>query len=183
MSIRLNAIVLAAALVCTQSAFAFNLTSPSIPTGGTFTIVQTYHGFGCLGSDQSPALIWHDIPHGTRSFAVTLYDPDAPTGSGWWHWVVVDIPASSRGLLAGAGTPHAKLLPAGAVQMRNDFGSFGYGGPCPPRGDRPHRYQFTVYALKTAHLKLPSDASPAMVGFFIHANIIASARLVVRYGR
>ncbi len=181
--IRFNIIMFAVTLACTGSAYAFDLTSPSFPTGKSFTVAQTYHGFGCVGSSRSPALAWHGVPRGTRSFAVTLYDPDAPTGSGWWHWVVVDLPASTRDLLANAGNPDARLLPAGTVQIRNDFGSLGYGGPCPPQGDRPHHYVFTVYALKTAHLKLPSDASPAMAGFFIHANTIASARLVVRYGR
>lgn len=136
MSIPFNIIVLAATLVFTGSAYAFDLTSPSFPPGKSFTVAQTYHGFGCVGISRSPALAWHDVPRGTRSFAVTLYDPDAPTGSGWWHWMVVDLPTSARGLPADAGSPDARLLPAGAVQIRNDFGSFGYGGPCPPKAIR-----------------------------------------------
>lgn len=182
MSIRF-VLVVAAALISAGPAYALKLSSPSIPAGGTFSVKQTYHGFGCIGGNRSPALNWRDVPQGTRSFALTLYDPDAPTGSGWWHWVVVDIPASARDVPAGAGSPGAGKLPAGAVQIRNDFGAAAYGGPCPPRGDRPHHYTFTIYALKTAHLKLPPGASPAMAGFLIHANAIASAQLVVRYGR
>jgi Raf kinase inhibitor-like YbhB/YbcL family protein len=183
MTFRLSLFFLAGLLVSAGPVHAFELTSPSIPSGGTFPSAQTYHGFGCTGSNLSPALVWSGVPRGTRSLALTLYDPDAPTGSGWWHWVVVDLPASTRKLPAGAGKPGSGALPAGAVQIRNDFGTSAYGGPCPPQGGRPHRYVFTIYALKTAHLSLPPGAGPAMAGYFIHANALASARLVVRYGR
>ncbi len=183
MPIRFSTIVLSAALCCAAPAHAFELSSPSIPPGGTFSSAAIFHGFGCAGGNLSPALAWRDVPHGARSFALTLFDPDAPTGSGWWHWVVVDVPAVTRALPEGAGSASGGALPAGAVQIRNDFGVVAYGGPCPTAGDRPHRYVFTLYALRTAHLDLPPGASPAMAGFLIRANAISQAHLTVRYGR
>src|SRR6476620_10493079 len=104
---------------------------------------------GGSGGNVSPALSWSHAPPGTQSFALLMHDPDAPTGSGWWHWVVYNLPASTTSLAAGAGDPTKKLLPPGVVQGRTDFGAPGYGGPCPPQGDKPHRYIFTVFALKT----------------------------------
>jgi hypothetical protein len=115
--------------------------------------------------------------------AVTVYDPDAPTGSGWWHWVVYDIPAGVHELKEGAGTKDGHRLPPGSRQAVTDFGAPGYGGPCPPKGDRPHHYIVTVYALKTAKLPVPSAASPAQIGYFLHFATIGKGRLVGRYGR
>ena len=112
-----------------------------------------------------------------------MYDPDAPTGSGWWHWVVYNLPASATGLPEGAGSADGKGLPAGAAQGRTDFGAPGFGGACPPAGDKPHRYVFTVYALKTDKLEVPADGSAALVGFMIHANQIGHASFTARYGR
>lgn len=175
--------VLVLALLCASSAQAFELNSPSLPPGATFSPAAVFHGFGCSGANLSPALAWRDVPPGTRSFALSLFDRDAPTGSGWWHWVVVDLPPSTRALPSGVGRIGRPALPAPAIQIRNDFGSRAYGGPCPPLGDPPHRYVFTLYALKTARLPLPSGASAAMAGFFIHANAIGATQLVVRYGR
>lgn len=123
------------------------------------------------------------MPAGTQSLAFTVYDPDAPTGSGWWHWVVYNLPADTRGLsgtTAGAG---ASSLPNGAVQGRTDFGENTYGGACPPAGDKPHRYIFTLHALKTPRIELPPDASAAHVGFMLHMNALAQTRLVATYGR
>ena len=111
-----------------------------------------------------------------------MYDPDAPTGSGWWHWVVYNIPATATGLPVGAGNAGSKL-PAGAVQSHTDFGTPGYGGPCPPAGDKAHRYIFTVYALKAERIDAPDEASAAMVGFMIHANTLAKSSLTAHYGR
>ena len=162
---------------------AFELASPSIRAGGTISAEQVFQGFGCTGGNHSPALSWRGAPAGTRSYALTVYDPDAPTGSGWWHWVVVDIPARVHGLPAGAGNPARHALPAGAREIRNDYGTRAYGGPCPPIGDRPHHYIFTVYALKVPTLDLPADASPALTGTMIHANTIGSASFTGRYGR
>src|SRR6185312_8861333 len=114
-----------------RAASAFTLTSAEVKPGGSIAAEQVYKGFGCTGENVSPSLAWKDPPSGTKSFAVTVYDPDAPTGSGWWHWVVFNLPASTHALPKGAGDAGGSGMPAGAVQSRTDFGSAGYGGPCP----------------------------------------------------
>ena len=126
---------------------------------------------------QIPALSWTNVPAGTKSFAVHCFDPDAPTGSGFWHWVVVNIPASVTELKLDAGNPASGLLPKGALQTRTDFGKPGYGGPCPPEGHGPHRYQFTVFAVKQETLPVNADTSAAIVGFNLHFNTIEKATL------
>ena len=161
----------------------FTLTSPQVKEGGHIAAEQVFNGFGCTGGDISPALHWRGAPAGTKSFAVTVYDPDAPTGSGWWHWVVFNIPASVPGLVKGAGNPNSGLAPEGSIQSRTDYGIYGYGGPCPPKGDKPHRYIFTVYALKIDKLPLDKNAPAAMVGFYLHANMLGKAVLKGYYGR
>jgi Raf kinase inhibitor-like YbhB/YbcL family protein len=153
-----------------------------VTPNGTLANDQVYNGFGCNGKNISPALNWSGAPGGIKSFALTVYDPDAPTGSGWWHWIVYNIPASITELPQGAGSSGGNL-PAGAVQGRTDFGTSGYGGPCPPKGDKPHRYIFTVYALKTDRLNVPANSSAAMIGFTIGANKLASASITALYGR
>jgi Raf kinase inhibitor-like YbhB/YbcL family protein len=160
----------------------FRLRSPTVAPNSMLSNDQVYSGFGCSGKNISPALSWRGSPRGTKSFALTVYDPDAPTGSGWWHWVVYNLPANVRELPAGAGNPGGEL-PAGAVQGHTDFGTSGFGGACPPAGDKPHRYIFTVYALKSEKISVPDEASAAMVGFMIHANALAKASLTARYGR
>ena len=164
-------------------AAGFTLTSPTIKPGSMLTEAQVFKGFGCEGKNTSPALKWSGAPSGTKSYAVTVYDPDAPTGSGWWHWVVYNIPASATELPEGAGGTDGKGLPAGAAQGRTDFGSAGFGGACPPKGDKPHRYIFTVHALKTDKIEVPADASAALVGFMLNANRLAKASFEARYGR
>ena len=161
----------------------FHLTSPQMKDGGTLAGEQVLNGFDCSGANVSPALQWSYAPSGTKSFAVTVFDPDAPTGSGWWHWVIFNIPATATGLAKDAGNPALNLVPAGSIQSRTDFGKPGYGGACPPAGDKPHRYIFKIYALKTDKLPLDSDASAAMVGFFLNANKIESTSLTAMYGR
>lgn len=161
---------------------SFVLSSPQIADGATLTTSQVYNGFGCSGQNQSPALQWQGAPAGTQSYALTVYDPDAPTGSGWWHWVVFNIPAQTQGLPAQI-TAAGQGLPAGAVQSQTDFGQPGFGGACPPAGDKPHRYQFTLHALKVAKLDLPASSMPALVGFMIHANELASTGFTAYYGR
>ncbi len=161
----------------------FTLTSPDIHDGGTIPATHVFKGMGCTGNNISPALAWHNAPAGTKSFAVTVYDPDAPTGSGWWHWVVYNIPANVTSLPAGAGDPAKHLLPAGAQQGHTDFGTAEYGGPCPPVGDAPHHYHFTVYALDTEKLDIPANATAAYVGFNIHFHILGEAELVGLFGR
>ncbi|WP_457596218.1 YbhB/YbcL family Raf kinase inhibitor-like protein [Hydrogenimonas sp.] len=162
---------------------AGGLTLKSPDFHGRMAPAQVFDGYGCRGGNLSPALSWHGEPAGTKSFAVTLYDPDAPTGSGWWHWVVYDIPASVHALPEGAGSPGGKGLPEGARQARNDYGFVGYGGACPPPGDRPHRYILTLYALDVEKLPVPEGASPAMVGYMLQRHALAKASLMAYYGR
>lgn len=159
----------------------FSVTSTTV--GGQATDEQVFNGFGCTGKNISPQLSWRNAPEGTKSFAITLYDPDAPTGSGWWHWVAFDIPASTTGIPAGAGTSGMPGMPAGAVQSMTDFGQPGYGGPCPPPGHGPHQYIVTVYALKTDKLGLDNKAGAAMVGFNLNQQMLAKTSLVFYYGR
>ena len=158
------------------------LKSADIKPGGTLGDQQVFNGFGCSGGNVSPQLSWANPPAGTKSFVVTAYDPDAPTGSGWWHWVVYDIPSTATELPQGAGSGQG-ALPEGAKQGRTDFGQPGFGGACPPPGDKPHRYVFTVYALKVPSLDVPPDASPAMIGFMTRASSLGSASLTAKYGR
>ena len=161
----------------------FRLTSPSIKEQGKISNEQVFSGMGCTGKNVSPELHWDNAPTDTKSFAVTVYDPDAPTGSGWWHWVMFNIPATVHTLPANAGKPDGSAAIEDAIQSMTDFGQSGYGGPCPPAGDKPHRYVFTVYALKVDRLPLKKDASGAMVGFHLNQNALAKASLTALYGR
>lgn len=156
------------------------LTSPDFADGGALPDAQVLNGFGCSGDNLSPALAWSGAPEGTKSFVLTAFDPDAPTGSGWWHWTVIDIPAAATGLAAGA-SPLG--LPAGAIEARTDFGSPGFGGACPPEGGAPHPYVFTLYAIPEASLPLDANASGAMVSFYAHSMALAQASLTATYGR
>lgn len=163
-----------------QTAPPFKLTSKTFKDGDTVPMSVVYDKMGCKGKNISPDLSWEGEPAGTKSFAVTLYDPDANTGSGWWHWTVFDIPASVHHLAAGAGDKGSKDLPQGAKMGRNDFGDSHFDGPCPPPTDAPHAYQYTVYALKVAKLpgKVDEHASGAMVGNYIQKNVLGKAVLV-----
>lgn len=161
-------------------ALAFELKSPTLIPGGTLPIEQLFNGFGCNGPNISPPLSWTDPPKGTKSFALNVYDPDAPTGSGWWHWVVMDIPAKVRSLEQGAS---AKGLPAPMIQSLTDFGMPSFGGACPPKGDKPHRYIFTLYALDVPTLGLDAKAMPALAGFMINQHVLGKASITVTYGQ
>lgn len=161
----------------------FKLSSPEIKPGSTMAKSFEFNGFGCSGENRSPALKWSGAPRDTRSFAVTMYDPDAPTGSGWWHWVVINIPADTTELAANAGALNSTTLPKGAVQNRTDYGVAAWGGACPPQGDKPHRYIFTVYALKIDKIDVPADATAALTGYMIHANALGKASFTAKYGR
>ncbi len=160
----------------------FTLVSPDIKPGGKIADAQVFNSFGCQGGNVSPALSWSNAPKDTQSFALLVHDPDAPTGSGWWHWIVYNIPATASSLAADAGNTKNMLLPGGAVQGRTDFGTTGYGGPCPPPG-KPHRYYFRLYALKVAKLDVPKDATAAFIGFNVRAQSLGSAELLGLYGR
>lgn len=163
-------------------ASGFTLTSPDVKADAMMDKKFEFNGFGCAGENKSPALQWRGAPKGTKAFAVTVYDPDAPTGSGWWHWSVVNIPADITALQADAGALGGANLPAGASQVRVDFGVTAWGGACPPQGDKPHRYIFTVYALKD-RLDLPADATAALAGYMINGNALGKASLTAKYGR
>lgn len=185
--IKRSASLLIATVVATHvnyvQASDFSVSSPTFNSSTPLPQTHVLNGFGCSGENRSPALSWHNAPNGTKSYAITMYDPDAPTGSGWWHWVVFDIPAWADGVSENAGSTTAQHLPNGAIQGRTDFGSQGYGGPCPPQGTGPHKYVLTVYALKVEKLPVPPDASAAMVGFMINANRLGSAAIEVNFGR
>ncbi|KQW30980.1 hypothetical protein ASE36_01405 [Rhizobium sp. Root274] len=176
-----SAAILSLAFFATQAQAAeFSLSSPDLHNGGILAGAQVANSFGCSGQNISPALTWSDAPEGTKSFAVSLYDPDAPTGSGFWHWVMFNIPADVTALQAGI-SPEAGA-PAGAVQSRADAGYSGFLGACPPEG-QTHTYVFTVTALDTAKLDLDSTASGALIGFMTNAHALAKASISVRYGR
>ncbi|MDD6209346.1 MAG: YbhB/YbcL family Raf kinase inhibitor-like protein [Bacteroidales bacterium] len=159
--------------------YSFTLKSDAME--GQAQVEQLYSR--CGGDNISPQLSWVNPPEGTHSFAITMYDPDAPSGSGWWHWVLFDIPAAVRSLPENAGNVSLGLAPEGSVQVRNDFGEYGYCGPCPPVGDGIHTYIITVHALKIPSLGLDENVHPAMAGFVINANVLQKASLVLYYQR
>ncbi|MCK9283027.1 MAG: YbhB/YbcL family Raf kinase inhibitor-like protein [Rhodocyclaceae bacterium] len=174
-----------AGLSLASAAQAGGFTMQSADVGAATPIAgkHVFKGFGCEGDNVSPMLRWENPPKDVKSFALTVYDPDAPTGSGWWHWVVLNLPADTREIPQGAGDPAAAKLPKGASQIRTDFGKPGWGGPCPPVGDKPHRYVFTLHALKVDRIDLAEDAPAAMAGYMINANSIGKASFTARYGR
>jgi Raf kinase inhibitor-like YbhB/YbcL family protein len=161
----------------------FTLTSPDFRANGTIGMEQVYNGFGCSGENISPALKWTGAPAQTKSFALLVHDPDAPTGgAGWWHWLVVNIPAHTSALAKDAGRADGSNLPSGALQIETDFGAPGWGGPCPPVGDKPHRYRFTLYALKTERLDVGLSGA-SLAGYMVNANAIGRAQLTGKFGR
>ena len=158
----------------------FSITSASFRAGGAVNSPQVFDQDDCKGGNRSPQLTWRDPPAGTRSFAITMFDPDAP-GRGWWHWAVAGIPATVESLPENASAS-GFLKKLGAVEARNDFDVDGYGGPCPPPG-KPHRYVITVYALNTADLRLAQGRPALMFDHEIGTAALGSARMVVNYGR
>ncbi len=158
----------------------FSLTSPDIQEGHFMAKAHEFDGFGCNGQNISPQLNWHNAPAGTKSFALTVFDPDAPTGCGFWHWIVTDIPVAANGLARGAGTA---ALPTGSRCFTNDYGVKTFGGACPPEGHGMHRYQFTVWALPEDTLPVADDASAAVVGFMLNAMALGKATLTATYAR
>ncbi|MBL0373140.1 YbhB/YbcL family Raf kinase inhibitor-like protein [Rhizobium sp. KVB221] len=168
------------ALAGAAEAGDFQVTSPEFASG-TLPQAQFADKMGCTGGNVSPEIRWSGAPEGTKSFVVTMYDKDAPTGSGWWHWVVVDIPADATSIPAGAGTDAAKL-PKGAHMTETDMREVAYLGACPPAGPA-HEYKITVKALKVEKLEIPENASPALVGFMSNMNKLAEATIVAKGGR
>ena len=163
------------------TAQTFTLKSDDI--GGQATTRQVFNGFGCTGDNISPQLTWEHAPKDAKSFAVVIHDKDAPTGSGWWHWLIFDIPSHIHELKSGAGDVSKSIAPAGSIQSITDYGKAGYGGPCPPEGHGFHQYTITVYALKTDKLGLDKNANPALVGYYLHSNTLAKASIVMYYKR
>ncbi len=175
------ALLAAPAFAQAASAQGLSVTTPAFKDGGTVPMAQVcerYHG-----GSHSPALAWSGEPAGTKSFAITMYDPDAPTGSGFWHWTVFNIPANVHTLPAGAGDAGSTLLPAGAGQGRNDGGVSHFSGPCPPAGDPAHHYQITVFAVKVPKLPVDAESSGARVGFNLHFNTLAKGQVTGLYGQ
>jgi Raf kinase inhibitor-like YbhB/YbcL family protein len=165
---------------------AFTVRSGSFKDGDYLAkdhILSADYGFGCEGGNKSPHLAWSGAPTGTKSFAVTCFDPDAPTGSGFWHWLVVNVPPDVTELALDAGNPKVPKLPKEALQTRTDFGAPGYGGPCPPLGDHPHRYLFTVFAVGADSLPVTADTSAAIIGFQLNFNTLAKAAIMGLYKR
>ena len=175
----------------------FTLSSPDVPAGSTFANAYILNGFGCSGGNISPELRWENIPAGTKSLALQVYDPDAPTGSGFWHWAVYNIPPTVTGLARGAGNSPS-TLPAGAHGGNTDFFDTGatgvngnYGGPCPPAGDPPHRYIFTLFATSVDDLEaaggIPPSGTAGLHGFVLNKGLgtalLGKATFTAMYGR
>jgi Raf kinase inhibitor-like YbhB/YbcL family protein len=159
----------------------FTVTSADCADGDVLPTPHVSGVMGAGGEDRSPQLSWSGFPEGTRSFAVTVYDPDAPTASGFWHWAVANIPASVTDLPGGAGDKDAPRLPEGALQLRNDAGFPGYVGAAPPAGHGPHRYFVVVHAVDTDALDVDADTTPAVLGFNLFFHTLARATMIVTY--
>jgi Raf kinase inhibitor-like YbhB/YbcL family protein len=175
--------VLSLSISASAYAGSITLSSDDIAQGEFMAKTHEFNGFGCSGGDLSPHLKWSNAPKGTKSFAITAYDPDAPTGSGWWHWQVVNIPKNVTEIAAGAGSVNKDVAPQGSMQINNDYGSRGFGGACPPSGHGVHHYRFTIHALSVEILDLPEDASGALAGYMINANTIESNTIESLYKR
>ncbi len=183
MTIRWTTALLVSTLTTAATAQSLTLQSPDFKSGQYLQKAQVFNGFGCTGDNASPALKWGPLPQGTKSVAVTVFDPDAPTGSGWWHWLIYDLSAQTTGLPANAGVEGNAAMYGNASVGRNDFGSYGFGGACPPPGSEPHHYVFTVYALKVERLELPPTPSAAMISYSLRANSLATAQITALYRR
>ena len=171
----ISSIALSMILAVPVTAADFQLTSSDISEGMQLDADSVFEGFGCAGGNTAPSLAWENAPESTKSFAITVYDPDAPTGSGWWHWFAFNIPAEVTKLNNG------EALPEGSVELTNDYGTIGFGGACPPPGE-VHRYQFTVHALPI-ELEIDKSVSNALAGFMVRANAIASSTITAVYSR
>lgn len=168
-------------LLMLSGLMADNFTLESKDLKGQLTKTQEFNSFGCRGENKSPQLQWSNAPKGTKSFAITVYDPDAPTGSGWWHWLMVNIPTTANNITTDAS--NTKKLPKGALETMNDYGTTNFGGACPPEGDKAHAYIFTVYALDVEKLDLTAKSDSALVGYMINKHTIQKATVVSYYQR
>lgn len=177
----LRALTFSGAFLAMGSAFASDFLVTSPESDKPLSEAHFASGFGCTGGNLSPQISWKNAPKGTKSFAISMYDPDAPTGSGWWHWVAINIPASISELPEGAGSNMDKM-PAGSMMTGTDAGQSAYFGACPPKGEA-HRYVITVKALGVEKLDLPPNASGALVGFVTNANKLDEAKITFKAGR
>jgi Raf kinase inhibitor-like YbhB/YbcL family protein len=159
----------------------FDVTSKDLRDGGVIPQAQVYRGAGA--PDISPHLAWSGFPEQTQSFVITCFDPDAPTGSGFWHWALVDVPATVTELPTGAASGEMAGLPEGAFHVRNDWGTKDYGGAMPPEGDRAHRYLFVVHAADVPSLGVNADVAPAVVAFNLAFHTLARAVMRLTYQR
>jgi len=176
-----NIVALGFIVLFTNTLSADGLTLKSNDMLGQVSIDQVFNGFGCTGKNISPQLSWTNAPKNTKSFAITMYDPDAPTGSGWWHWIVFNIPKDTNHLSSNASSKN--MLPKGSIQSKTDYGSSSFGGACPPKGDKAHTYITTVYALDTDKIDLNKDADSALVGYMINSHVIEKSSIVTYYKR
>ena len=161
--------------------YAGTFTLSSDDLQGQLTKQQEFDGFGCSGKNISPDLKWSDAPKGTKSFAILMYDKDAPTGSGWWHWMAFNIPASTTSVSSNASK--LKLLPKGTIEGTNDYGLVGFGGACPPQGHGTHSYLITVHALDVAHLDINEKTNQSVVGYMINSHTIQKSSIISYYKR
>ncbi len=171
---------------CATQAFSdskFSIKSSDIKFGSTISNKHVFNGFGCAGQNVFPEISWKNPPKETKSFALTVYDPDAPTGSGWWHYVAVNIPANYKKLPENFGSKDQFQIANNILQIRNDFGVYKFGGPCPPKGDKPHRYIFTIYALGVEKLDISETATAAFAGFMINHNLLDKVSFEAFFGR
>lgn len=179
----LSLLILGSSSVLAADHSAFQLNSTQLQAEQNIPSVFEFNGFGCHGENQSPPLSWKNAPQGTKSFALSVYDPDAPTGSGFWHWYVVNIPAQVSELAANAGSADSLTLPQGAFQLKTDYGYHGWGGVCPPKGDKPHRYVFTIHALNVEKLDVDNTTTTALGGFLVNAHTLDKASFTAYYQR
>ncbi len=164
-------------------AWSMEISSPAVGGDGVIPDKYTANGFGCSGENVSLPLEWSGVPADAQSLAITMYDPDAPTGSGFWHWLAVNLPPSTTELTEGAGAVGDASLPDGAVHARGDAGVASYFGPCPPAGDTPHHYVVTIFAVDTDKLDVSNETSGAVVGFMLHFHTLEKASATYTYGR
>jgi Raf kinase inhibitor-like YbhB/YbcL family protein len=158
----------------------FNLQSPDLKKNLNIGKKFIWNKDGCHGDNVSPSLTWKNPPKGTKSFAITVFDPDVKSGSGWWHWMIINIPAKTKSLNTGASK--TKLIPQNSIEIRNDFGEIGWGGPCPPPGET-HHYVFTIYALNRESIEYSPTTTPAHLGVELEKFLIKKTYFRVKYSR